>query len=60
MITSTVKKVSQSTANVRPKWVWQPQCATQVCLTPRVRESSVFDKSQFWSGSTDQSRFWSG
>ena len=68
--TSTVKSVSQGTANARPKWVWHPctqlnsawhpQCATEVGLTPPVRDSSLSDQSQFWSGSADQSRFGSG
>ena len=33
--TSTVKSVSQGTANARPKWVWHPQCATEVSLAPQ-------------------------
>ena len=30
--TSTVKSVSQGTVIARPKWVWHPQCATEVGL----------------------------
>ena len=41
--TSTVKSVSQGTANARPKWVWHPQCATEVDLVPPVRDSSRSD-----------------
>ena len=41
--TSTVKSVGHSTANARPKWVWHPQCATEVGLVPPVRDSSRSD-----------------
>ena len=58
--TSTVKSVSQGTTSARPKWVWHPQCATVVCLVPPVRDSSLSDQSQFWSGSADQRPFLSG
>ena len=57
--TSTVKSVGQGTANARPKWVWHPNCATQVGLTPQVRYPSLSDQSQLWSGSADQRGFWS-
>ena len=36
--TSTVKSVSQGTANTRPKPVWHPQCATQIGLSAQVRD----------------------
>ena len=47
---STVKSVSQGTANARPKSVWHPQCATKDGLVPQVHDSNLSDQSEFWSG----------
>ena len=53
-VTSTIKSVSMGTAISRPKWVWQPQCSTEVSLVHPVRDSSRFDTlcaqlKSFWS-----------
>ena len=39
---STVKSVNQGTVNARPKWVWHPQCATEVAL---IRANFGLDRS---------------
>ena len=55
--TSTVKSVSQVTANARPKCTWHsqyatevglaPQCTAQVGLIPPVRNSNLSDEGEF-------------